>query len=528
MSKAKEKEHGDCYERLVELVRFFHAYPDWTTREIAKGAHMAPQTAERYQQLLARTTVPMEDLLKMTGRELYAALNSTPRGPRRKQRPDLEAVVKQLINPATQRPRKGRSRWKAYKECIEHLSEQEHQNFVGYTQFNKLLRQLTHSAKAKHTIEHEPGMVCQVDFSGPGTTYFSKKGPVGVQLFVGVLPCSGYLFATAVPGQTTEDILGAMTEMVGYFGGVPQVILSDNWAGGVSHAGPVPEFTRPYMDWMRHHRVAPHATRVASPTDKGAAENAVAIAQNALLRSLERLAFFSLEELNAAIRVLMDARNDEAFWDPERGGTRREAFERKTRPALRPLPMVPFEVGELSAPQTVEPRHWVYCKGNRYSVPHQLVGKTVRTRCTPSAIEIWHDGQRVASHERLPTETGEPKTATLREHLPSDHQYALDRNITTVLAWAKDIGPHTVEFLRCMLDTEVPLLKFADAWDVRHAAKGLTSETVEAACADATKTRQLSAKGFRTALAHLKRDNAAKPRFNIPGGPGTHGKGGTP
>jgi len=49
---------------------------------------------------------------------------------------------------------------------------------------------------------------------------------------------------------------------------------------------------------------------------------------------------------------------------------------------------------------TVNIDYHMACDGNFYSVPYTLVQQVVEVRSTPTTVEIFHRGQRVASHVR--------------------------------------------------------------------------------------------------------------------------------
>ena len=56
-------------------------------------------------------------------------------------------------------------------------------------------------------------------------------------------------------------------------------------------------------------------------------------------------------------------------------------------------------------------------EANLYSVPYTLVQELVEVRATPSTVEIFHKGQRVASHLRG---RGREQVITEREHRPQE------------------------------------------------------------------------------------------------------------
>ena len=48
-------------------------------------------------------------------------------------------------------------------------------------------------------------------------------------------------------------------------------------------------------------------------------------------------------------------------------------------------------------------------EGRRYSVPHALVGVTLEVRVTQRTVEVFHRGQRVASHVRCAHKGDSPR-----------------------------------------------------------------------------------------------------------------------
>jgi hypothetical protein len=97
---------------------------------------------------------------------------------------------------------------------------------------------------------------------------------------------------------------------------------------------------------------------------------------------------------------------------------------------------------------------------NYYSVPYNLVQELVEVRSTPTAVEIFHNGQRVASHLRA---RGHGHTVTVAEHRPPSQQAHLEWTPSRMVHWAESIGRHTASlFERIMNDKPhrkwVPLL----------------------------------------------------------------------
>lgn len=81
------------------------------------------------------------------------------------------------------------------------------------------------------------------------------------------------------------------------------------------------------------------------------------------------------------------------------------------RDVLRTLPSLRLE-GRRGVGRKVDKLSTVRMGSARYSVPHQLVGKQVDVSTCDDLIDVWHDGQRVASHRLVPPGA----TSILDEH----------------------------------------------------------------------------------------------------------------
>jgi hypothetical protein len=67
------------------------------------------------------------------------------------------------------------------------------------------------------------------------------------------------------------------------------------------------------------------------------------------------------------------------------------------RPALRPLPTERFELAAVWSTAKVNIDYHIQFDDSFYSVPYQLTQQKVEVRATPTTVEIFHHGTRVAS-----------------------------------------------------------------------------------------------------------------------------------
>ena len=74
-----------------------------------------------------------------------------------------------------------------------------------------------------------------------------------------------------------------------------------------------------------------------------------------------------------------------------------------------------------------------------YSVPYQLLKTELWARITARTVEVFHIGQRVASHVRT---SSNGQHSTQRDHMPAHHKFREDWTPQRIQAWAARIGPN--------------------------------------------------------------------------------------
>src|SRR5256885_739643 len=166
----------------------------------------------------------------------------------------------------------------------------------------------------------------------------------------------------------------------------------------------------------RHYATAIVPARPYKPRDKAKVEVGVQVVGRWIMARLRHRRFFSLAELNAAIRALLDELNDRPMrgW----GMSRRALFEQLDKPALRSLPPLAYEYAEWKRCRVGLDYHVEIAK-HYYSVPHQLLRQEVEARITAATVEIFHRGKRVASHRRS---LRPHRPTTVPEHMPCAHR----------------------------------------------------------------------------------------------------------
>jgi hypothetical protein len=249
---------------------------------------------------------------------------------------------------------------------------------------------------------------------------------------------------------------------------------------------------------------------------KPGVENGVLQACRWLLAPLRHRQFFSLVELNQAIAPLLAELNDKPM-APPREGSRRALFEAVERTALKPLPAEPYVLGQWSIAAAVNLDYHVAIERNFYSVPYELVRKRVDVFVTRTAVQLFHRGERVASHVRL---AGQNHWATLAEHMPPAHSAVANRTPDWVRGQAARVGVGTAAYVERLLTGRdhiqqgvrscLGILRLA----TRHSAEELEAACIRALAAGA------SSSGF---VEHLLKSGRPIADPVAEDGPGTHG-----
>lgn len=381
--------------------------------------------------------------------------------------------------------------WEEYKA---HHPEQG----LHYSRFTDLYREYRGRLDLSMRQTHKVGEKLFVDYCGQkvGVLDASSGERLEAEIFVAVLGASNYTYAEASWTQQLVDWIAAHERALEHFGGVPQILVPDNLRSGVNRSCRYePALNRTYENLAQHYGMAVIPARVYRPKDKAKVENGVLVVKRWILAALRHRQFFSLAELNAAIRELLERFNSRAF--RKLAGSRRSRFESLERPVLRPLPATRYEYAEWVSVRVGTDYH-VEVEGHAYSVPYELVGRQLEVRLTAEGVEMLHRSRRVACHVRSREAAA---STTLREHMPASHRALADWTPEKLLAWAQERGPHTVATVEHILGSKPhPLQGLRAALGLRSLARDYGQARLEAACARALRLGALSYTSLRSML----------------------------
>ena len=350
----------------------------------------------------------------------------------------------------------------------------------GYSRFCDHYRDWVGRQKPTMRQLHVAGDKMFVDFAGRTVDVVaSLTGEIRTaQVFVAVLGASSFTYAEAVWSQSLPDWIGVHVRAFGYFGGSVRLVVPDNLRSGITRACFFePEIQRTYAEMLDHYQAAGVPARPYKPRDKAKAEVAVQVVQRWVLARLRNQRFFSLEQLNAAIRALLENLNDRVM--RHLGLSRRQLFEQVDRPALRALPTEPYVYAEWKRCRVGIDYH-VEIEKHLYSVPHTLLRQEVEARITAGTVEIFVRGKRVATHIRSP---GRGRPTTVADHMPSSHRRYADWNLERFHRDAAAIGPAAAAMVAAILAAKPhPEQGFRAAIGIISLVKRYDRDRVEAAC----------------------------------------------
>jgi transposase len=473
-------------KKIHEVLRL-HYEANLSHRKIARACGMSKGVVSKYLALAKARGIPWPLPAGWDESELEARLHPALEKPARFVEPDFPATHQEL-------KRKDVTLQLLWSEYATAHGTQAYR----YSQFCHHYRQWQARQKRSMRQVHKAGEKLFIDYCGP--TVPVVDGSTGeirqAQVFVAVLGASSYTFAEATWSQKLPDWIASHQRAFRFFGGLSELLVPDNLLSGVSRACRyAPEPNETYQELARHYGTAILPARPYKPKDKAKAEVGVQVVERWILARLRHHTFFSLAELNQAIARVLTELNERPF--QKLPGCRRSAFESLDQPALKPLPAVAYEYAEWKQAKPGIDYH-VEVDKHYYSVPHRWVGQMLDVRATATTVEVFHKGQRVASHPRA----RKRGFSTLPEHMPKAHREHREWSPGRFLNWAREIGPCTLEVVKRQLeDRPHPEHGYRSCLGLLSHARRYSKPRLEAACERALRIHSPS---YRSVTSILK------------------------
>ncbi|MDY6868209.1 MAG: IS21 family transposase [Chloroflexota bacterium] len=264
-----------------------------SARQVGASLNISHSTVGDYLKRAERAGLDWTQAEDLSETEITARLFPPQKPKQKRPEPDWSEVKKDL-------QQKGVTRMLLWQEYLA-----EHPDGYSYSQFCYQFRQWQEAAE--ETTMRKPkkaGEEVEVDYAGLTVTVTNPEtGETHeMQIFVGVLGASGYIYCEAHRSQSLPNWVRAHIRMFEFFGGVPEIVRPDNLKAGVkSPCFYEPDLNPTYHELAQHYHTAVIPTRVAKPKDKGLGENAVQQVERWVLAPLRKERFYSLHDLNQAM-----------------------------------------------------------------------------------------------------------------------------------------------------------------------------------------------------------------------------------
>jgi len=392
----------------------------------------------------------------------------------------------------------------------------------SYTQFMEHYNRRYQKVKGSMKLEHKAGNELMIDYAGK-KLYVTDKDTgemIPVEIFVGILPCSQYTYVEASYSQQRADLLTSIANALQYYGGVPRAIVSDNLKAAVTRASKFePQINKSLKDFAQHYNCVINPTRTYSPQDKALVEHAVNLVYQRIYYPLREMVFFSIEDINTRIKLLLKPYNDLLFQRKE--ASRLELFQSIERSELKALPSTPYELKDYTRAK-VQKMGYAYCSidKNYYSVPYRFIGQFTQLSVSNSLVEVYHNHTRIATHSRNKTAGN---YITVKEHLCSAHQAYSSWSPEYFKEQAKKHGISVMMVVEHIINKAIyPEIAYKRVMGIIQLHKDYSSERLNNACERALYGEALSYNYIKNILKNnldtemLDIDNLKEVKSHIP------------
>ncbi len=461
-------------KQIIELLN-----KNYSVRSIARLSGIARNTVADYKSMIEQSKIPFDQFLLMDDEAIAALIHrKDPESQTASDRwTDFQNRFDYFLSELRRRGVTRQLLWDEYRE--------QYPGGYSYSQFcDHFLKELKIRNAVMH-FTHAPAEQMMVDFAG-GTMHYVDRSTGEIhecQVLVCVLPFSNYTYIEALRSQKQDEFISGLSNALYFIEGSPQSIKSDNLRTAVKKSNRYePTFTEAMEFFGTYYGLTVMAARVAKPRDKASVESVVNIAYKRIYAPLRDEIFFSLKELNHAIRIQLEKHHEKNF--QRKDFSRKMIFDKEEKHLLKKLPEQPYTIRHTAMAKVQKNYHVILGEDfHQYSVPYTLIGKKLKIIYTNDLVEIYYEYKRVALHSRNYKKHG---YTTLPEHRPANHAYMHERkgwNVDSFMNQAEVIGPSTKSFMARILSSKVfPEQTFNSCLGIFRLGKHYGHNRLEAAC----------------------------------------------
>lgn len=344
-------------------------------------------------------------------------------------------------------------------------------------------------------IVHRPGEALLLDWGKLRDVIEPETGKKRtLWAFVGVLGYSRYLMVRLVWSNDTKTTLSAIESMFREIGGVPSRITSDNpkcFALEASRYEPLlnPAFERMAAHYQTHIECLPPA----NPEKKGKVERPMPYVRRLYEAHGEQ--WLGLEESQRYIDRKLVIANER-----KHGTTRMKPIEQLLSielSALKTLPSLGYEPEEVSDGKVRRDGH-VRFDNKYYSLAEEFIGQNVLILANTAQVSIYHKGQLLEVHTRIPSSDLLRSKSTKPHHLkPWEREMQSD---SLYRKRAQAIGADVDRFIVALLNKGQGFVDTRKIWGILSLDKVYSAEQINKACRQALELHSLSYRTVKSLL----------------------------
>lgn len=373
------------------------------------------------------------------------------------------------------------------------------------TQFNHHFRKWCSDEEISMHIDHRAGDKMFIDYTGHKLQIVDRKTRLKrpVEVYVAILPASQLTYVEASLSQKQDDFVRSTERAIRYFGGVPAALCPDNLKSGVIKADIYePVINKQFADFADHYRTVVVPARASKPKDKAHVENAVKISYRRIFAPLRNCEFYSLEELNEAVKTRLEIHNNKKLSKME--VSRRELFNEIEKDTLRTLPREQYPIKYFQDAKVAINYH-VELRADKhyYSVPFIYRKKEVKLVYDDRNVAIYHDNIRIVQHKR---NFLAHKYTTKKDHMPMNHRYKDNWDPVKLKSWAGNIGNQTLWSITHILESKTyPEQAYKSCLGILNQAKKHGNDILESACRNANNAERVQYKYICDQVIKIKK-----------------------
>ena len=311
--------------------------------------------------------------------------DSSNRHPR-KYTPEVDALLDQILEDEDEKTRLLGSSHKQQLTCTQIWELIKNSGFdIGLSTITKKIKEKRNRhAECFISQKYEPGDRFEYDFGEVKLMINGQKKTF--YLAVMTSPWSGYRAAYLYENQKSQVFFESMIRFFHEVGGCFQEGVYDNMRNVVSKfiGRSEKEINPELIRFAHYYGFRVNVTNAFSGNEKGSVERSVEVVRN---RSFAlKYQFDSLEEARVWLKNCLNDLNKDTKWKEE-------------QPFLTPL-LPDYEAARI-IDRTVNKFSLISVDGNQYSVPDNLVKKTVRVKIYSETVKVYYGRIQVAEHRRI-------------------------------------------------------------------------------------------------------------------------------